>query len=116
MELLDTQIISYRFKGATAYYEKSIRKGYISSITALEFLQTFDKEKLNGARYYFPAIGTRYPELWQIMARGVGHGVAKSRTDSLVVDLAGKYDSFAIYSNRAISDLLNSRNKAGILY
>ena len=114
MELLDTQIISYKYKGAKDYYDDDIKGKYISSVTALEFLQTIDKGSLTSARYYPPippkslSSAFHYAQL-----KNRGHG--KQGTDSLIVDLGGKYDSFTLFSNYAVSESINSGNKAGIM-
>lgn len=112
MEFLDTQIISYKFKNNTELFEGNIRGKKISSIVALEFLGIMMKNENKAKMYPFKLKGfsiLRMPFVVNYRKKGFEWG--KRKTDKLVIDFNGEYDSIVIYSNEAISDLINTKDK-----
>lgn len=118
MNYIDTQILSYIFKGNTGFYTKSIKGEMISSIVACEFLNVFKKNDLKNARYY--------PFYSDIFLNNVNEIVkafdskkhckrGKLRTDRVLIELHNKYESFIIYGNESLAKLINSRTKKGIM-
>lgn len=117
MAFIDTQILSYKFKNNKEFFDGDIRGCQISSIVALEFLEIMIKGenkakmypvKLIGGWSYWPwlrhvAQNIKVPEIWKISA------------DRVIIDFSGKYESILIYSNEAISDLINQKRSDMIL-
>lgn len=109
MEFLDTQIISYKFKNNNVSFDGDIRGKYISSIVALEFLGIMIPNE-NEARMYpmkLKGIHTVIP--FRLEHRKEGLELGKHGTDKLIIDFNGEFDSIVIYSNEAISYLINQK-------
>ena len=106
MEFLDTQIISYKFNNNTKLFDGDIKGKYISSIVALEFLSIM---KENNAKMYPIKIKGMHLELRRIIhIDSPKHKIGRNLTDKCIIDLNGEFDSIVIYSNEAISELLNT--------
>ena len=116
MEFLDTQIISYKFKNNTQFFNGDIKGRFISSVVALEFLGIMIKgenkaimypTKLKGIHSFFRFLGKRSSKeaiFW------------KSHTDQLIIDFNGEFDSIVIYSNESISYLINEKDLETLLF
>lgn len=103
MYILDTQIISYAFKGA---YDGKVEQQFISSITAKEFLLVQNSGPTK-ASYYLPL-------RWGLTQPGIPlakHKYSKRSTDQIVLDFAQDYPSIIEYGNFAISEIINLRAK-----
>ena len=116
MEFLDTQIISYKYKNNTELFDGDICGRHISSIVALEFLgimvkgenkATMYPTKLRGLHAALPFIGRskKIPPLF-----------GKNHTDRLIIDFNGEFDSIVVYSNEAISYLINNKELDTLLF
>lgn len=118
MKYIDTQVLSYKYKGNTELYKDSINNQMISSIVACEFLNVFKKNDLKNASYY-----PFYNEILISATIDVKNLFdskkhcmqGKHRTDRVLIDLKNNYESFIIYGNESISKLLNSRFKKEIM-
>jgi predicted nucleic acid-binding protein len=114
--IVDTQILSYRFKGV----EKDIHNTVlaISSITANEFLiaQSKNSEQpdyyiIHPARYlYAEGSGFGFPEhfgnpKWARMGA--------RRTDQIIIDFGNQFSAYREFGNEAISEIINEK-KLGI--
>lgn len=126
MDFLDTQIISYKYKNAEQFYRGDISGKCISSIVALEFLRTIDKNSHNSARYYPCFYRGFHARILHMLETSQDAGIRrmhseissfgrKNSADKVIIDLNNQYDSFVIFSNWAVSTYLNKRNKSGIL-
>ena len=115
MNITDTQILSYYYKGAAPLPSYPI---LISSITAAEFL-LIQSESPNNANYY-PILPTRLrhrmgtlsqieafsPRLFFDSTKHAAYG--KQRTDQLLLNFGGSMPSFIEFGGIAISQLINS--------
>jgi len=104
MGILDTQIISYKYKETKDIdvFQKSI-----PSIVAIEFLQ-MQSSKLHAANYYIPK-SSRYPFGYIEMVK-IDHAFRQHSSDFLIFDFGQTHKSFKMFSNLNISELINSRN------
>lgn len=109
--IYDTQIISYCYSGH--WDQKKVLDAQISSVTASEFLlfQTRENSKVDyyvinpswfGIRHVLPSIESFKNPKW---AKG-----SINRTDSVIIDLNGDYDSYRMFGNEAISEIINSKS------
>lgn len=104
MKLLDTQIISYKFKKSN---DINIDNCIIPSVVAIEFLsmQTLLPHK---ARYYIPTIQKRFTEV--IAPTSIDHPFNKRYTDRVIFDFGPLHEPFSMFSNFSISELINQKN------
>ncbi|MCP2727228.1 hypothetical protein [Limnofasciculus baicalensis] len=106
--IIDTQVLSYRFKGIEKdIHSKSLA---ISSITANEFLITQHKDSeqpdyyiIHPARY--PGLdGSNIPDeftnpKWAKMGN--------RRTDHVIIDFGNQFSAYREFGNEAISEIIN---------
>lgn len=119
MEFLDTQIISYKFKGNKDLFDGNIEGKYISSIVALEFLGIMEKD--HGAKMYPIELSLRnlaeFPsKYFRMEKQPLDKEFGKKRTDKLIIDFNREFDSIIIYSNEAISRLINKNFRRTLLF
>lgn len=106
MYILDTQIISYAFKGT---YDGRIAQQSISSVTAKEFLlaQGVESTKVG---YHIPLLkksGVTLDTETPIPVRRF----SKKSTDQIAIDFGHDYPSIIEYGNLAVSEVINMRAK-----
>jgi hypothetical protein len=110
-ELLDTQLISYAFKGRR---DISVTGRSISAITANEFLLV-QSAKYAQANYYVPLLSrlnipgsVQGDELsdWQL---DVVHPFDKRATDRVTLEFGNEFPTVVEYGNLAIAVLINKR-------
>lgn len=109
MQLLDTQIISYAFKGV---YDGQIEQQHISSVTAKEFLLIQGSHR-TAANYYVPLPGklkNHSPNFYLALHRKA-HSFAKGVTDKIILDFGQDYPSIIEFSNQAIAEVINFKAK-----
>jgi len=109
MQLLDTQIISYAFKGV---YDGQIEQQHISSITAKEFLLIQGAHR-TAANYYVPlprSLKHYSPDLHQALPR-MDHPFSKRVTDQIILYFGQDYPSIIEFSNQAIAEVINLKAK-----
>lgn len=115
MEFIDTQIVCYKFKKNNKIFDGDIKGRQISSIVALEFLGIMKKNE-NRAKMY----PNRLKGFHSIVPFVLEHGkkrveFGKKSTDKLIIDFNGEFDSIVIYSNEAISHLINEKELDALL-
>lgn len=110
MEFLDTQIISYKFKNNTELFDGEIKGRQISSIVALEFLGIMIKNENRAKMYPIKLKGFHSIMPFAVEDRKKGFELGKKSTDKLIIDFNGEFDSIVIYSNEAISYLINEKD------
>lgn len=110
--LLDTQVISYAFKGQTTH---PVAGGCIPSIVANEFLDIYTSD-LHTARYYVPLRADLFEKPGHL-----GHDVQKMRdhfhsnafpktwTDRLVMHFGPDFPSITEYGSAAVAKIINQR-------
>ena len=113
--IVDTQILSYRFKGVKKHIHNGILA--ISSITANEFLlaQSKNAEQPN----YYIIHPARYAHL--LYAEGTGFVVPEHfgnpkwarmgarRTDQVIIDFGNQFSAYREFGNEAISEIINEK-------
>jgi len=114
--IIDTQIISYRFKGQLSGCIGSSDE--ISSVTASEFL--LSKTNENNKPDYYVLHPTQYPYLTMFDTIVLDDHfknpkLAKlraNRTDSFTIDFNNQFPPYKIFGNEAISEIINTKNYA----
>jgi predicted nucleic acid-binding protein len=109
--LIDTQILSYRFKGVEASLHNA--KLSIASITANEFLIAQPKESEQPDYYVIhPA---RYSGL-EYSASNLEHfsnpksaRLGARRTDQVVIDFGNQFSAYREFGNEAIAEIINEK-------
>ena len=102
MYILDTQIISYAFKGV---YDGQVTNQFISSVTAKEFLLAQGVGQTS-VGYHIPQWASSIPEI-----RLPSHKYSKNSTDRITLDFGSDYPPIIEYGNLAISKVINQRAK-----
>lgn len=114
MEVSDTQIISYYYKGSAPLPDSKIM---ISSVTAAEFLLIQSTEPT--AANYYPILPSRLkhrmgglmlgaPSASRMLFESKKHAASgKHRTDQLILDFNGKLPPFIEFGSVAISQIIN---------
>lgn len=109
--IIDTQILSYRFKGVeTGLHDAKLA---IASITANEFLIAQSKESEQPDYYIIhPA---RYPNLEYSFSNLEHFSNPKSarlgarRTDQVIIDFGNQFSAYREFGNEAISEIINEK-------
>jgi hypothetical protein len=100
--MVDTQIISYAFKGRSG-----LRDVRISSVVAHEFLETYDPASRTNAKYYIRYDPKRAP--------GFRHEIPSDHKPALgeriVYDFGNEYPSLVEHGSHTMAALLNDRNE-----
>lgn len=119
MSIIDTQILSYYYKGVESPQGQEL---IISSITAAEFLLV-QSDKVNKANYYpllphglpmnstSEGVANLRPLLKFDSKKHAAHG--KGRTDEILIDLSGDLPPFIEYGSYALSEIIN-RKRGGL--
>jgi hypothetical protein len=108
MNILDTQIISYAFKGN---YGESINQQSIASVTAKEFLLIQGSERTK-ANYYVPL-----PKNYKMLLESeIGlpkrdHRFPKRSTDQILLEFGQDYPAIIEFGNLAIAEIINLKAK-----
>ena len=115
MSLIDTQILSYWFKGR--YPEISKIDFEISSITANEFLLVQNMSDFKRANYYIPLLshmggsllykGIELPSLKSSTPRAKRS--ARRHTDQIILEFGNDYPIIVEYGSLALSDAINNK-------
>lgn len=105
MEYLDTQIISYSYKGETDWI---VANKHISSIVACEFLMS-NSTLNNQANYYIPI----HSDIIHLrLFRKMDHSFAKKLSDSILFDFSkNNQQPFYQFNNQSISNIINNKRK-----
>lgn len=103
--LLDTQIISAYWKNRA-----SVVDGYISSVTAKEFLETYDLNNTIIDKYYVPIFSGRHVDMLSI--RHGGRVVRERKPsarhcDKIIIDFNGDYSTLVEHGSKSISLSIN---------
>ncbi|MCB9302627.1 MAG: hypothetical protein H6566_18450 [Lewinellaceae bacterium] len=104
MTILDTQIVSYKFRESKGF---DIKGCVIPSIVAIEFL-LLQAPQPHKANYYIP----RNRKFFQIEGgiANIVHPFNKRSTDRVIFDFGPFYPPFSMFSNFGISDLINEKD------
>ena len=112
MRFLDTQIVSYAFKGIGSV---SVDDEHISSVVANELLEAYSKA-VTSANYYIPTnwrhleqSGYFGPQMSTLRREYQKRGFSKRFTDRLTLDFGQDYPSVVEYGSIAVSHVINAR-------
>ena len=109
MRFLDTQIVSYAFKGVSAV---SVADEHISSVVANEFLEAHSKTHAS-ANYYIPIHWRHSGEVQHFGPPMSGEfrrrGFSKRSTDKLTLYFGHDHPSIVEYGSVAVSRVINAR-------
>lgn len=114
MEFIDTQVVSYKFKNNKELFNGDVKGRYISSIVALEFLGIMNKNE-NTARMYPVRRRNLHPAM-RSTTESKNHKIGRYTTDKSIIDFNGEFDSIIIYSNEAISKIINKKDIETLLF
>ena len=112
MQFLDTQVLSYAFKGI---FEGHIRNNAVSSIAASEFLLQ-QHENPTQASYYIPSKIYMRPINYHYYSRLARSGTTvrnrlnKFITDKVVMEFGLEHGTIIHYSNNSLAHVINTRN------
>lgn len=108
MNILDTQIISYSFKGN---YGEQVKNQKIASVTAKEFLLVQGSERTK-ANYYVP-LPKNFKSLLESEIRlpKLDHPFSKRSTDQILLDFGQDYPAIIEFGNLAIAEIINLKAK-----
>lgn len=105
MKLLDTQVISYKYKNTR---ELNIENDAIPSIVAIEFLLIHPPGS-NSASYFIPTMKKLL--LGAVSQVSIDHPFRKHSTDRIIFDFGQLHPSFSLFCNFSISELINQKNR-----
>lgn len=109
MNILDTQVISYAFKGL---YAEQIAQQGISSVTAKEFLLVQGTERTK-ANYYIPMpkplTGLSNNTFALISKRD--HPFRKNSTDQIILDFGNDHPPLIEFGHLAVAEAINLKDK-----
>lgn len=109
MRFLDTQIVSYAFKGTSSV---SVADGCISSVVANEFLEAHSKITTTSAIYYIPThwrYGEQVGHLGPPMSGVRRRGFSRRSTDRLTLYFGQDYPTVVEYGSVAVSRVINEK-------
>jgi predicted nucleic acid-binding protein len=108
MEIIDTNILSYKFKNTN--YQISLDDKHISSINALEFLKNIEKIRSNSAKYYIPLDKTgRFNSMFDSMGAHSGRPFNKTSSDSILFQFNNEFSSYNLYNNLSMQNAINDK-------
>jgi hypothetical protein len=108
---LDTNILYYTYSGKNLNINFDEKK--ITSINTLEFLKNIEKIHNNKAKYYIPRINSDIH--YQMLLEGKkyfkkrNHPINKRLSDYVIFDFAQDFDSYALYNNESIAQIINNK-------
>lgn len=109
--MIDTQILSYAYKGqSTADLSASVGGAAISSVVAHEFLETYLPASTTAARYYI-----RYHKGHPYPMQQPERPPSTTRPpmiDKLIFEFGGDFPSIVEYGSRAMAAIVNDRAHA----
>lgn len=110
---LDTNILYYGHSGKK---QDVILEGQlITSINALEFLKNIEKVHTNRAKYHIPRTNSYFHQRELIAGKEYfkkrNHPINKRLSDSIIFDFAHDFESYALYNNESISQVINNKYK-----
>ena len=111
LQFMDTQIVSYAFKGTSS---ESVAEQHISSVVANEFLETHSKAETS-ANYYLPTNWRHFRHAGQFLLSPPvrqayrKRGLPKRYTDRLTLYFGRDYPPVVEFGSTAVSRIINAR-------
>lgn len=110
MDFIDTNVLYYAYSKND--FEISDEGAIITSINALEFLKNIEKEHNNKAKYYIPSVKSTSLKFdpFFLIAKKRDHPFGKRYTDFIKFDFKHDFDSYILYNNESIENVINTFN------
>ena len=111
VKIIDTNFISYKYKRVKEFRAIDIMNAVIPSVVAIEFLNNQSALSMK-ANYYIPNISSQLvgSERMEFLTRR-DHPFNKNRSDSISFDFNEDFESFKLYNNFSISNVINENMK-----
>lgn len=111
LNFIDTNILYYKY--ANKKYPVQVKGQNIVSINALEFLRNIEKVHNNRAKYHIPvaSVGHIFMHGEFMRAHNRDRPFPKHVSDAIIFDFKQDYDSYALYNNETMTDVVNSKMK-----
>ena len=110
---LDTNILYYKHSGKEVNID--INGKFITSINALEFLKNIEKKHHNKAKYHIPVTFSQSHKMeWINMRKSIkktNHSFHKRFSDYIAFDFSQDFDSYALYNNKSVSQVINNHGQ-----
>lgn len=106
---IDTNILYYKFSNKKLPIQ--IKGRNIVSINALEFLKNIDKEHNNRARYHIPLALLGHVLMYREYIKERNRPFPKHVCDSIKFDFKQDFESYALFNNETITNVINSEMK-----
>jgi len=110
-KFVDTNILIEKIENRLP--DLSLTGCYISSITALEFLNNFEQDRHYCAKYYVPGNNSKIPHFLKARTENTflrrDHPFSKRLTDSIIFDFKGQFPYYSIFNNESISAAINDK-------
>lgn len=110
MDFIDTNVLYYVYSKNDL--KISSEGALITSINALEFLKNIEKEHNNKANYYIPSVKSTILKFdpFFLIAKKRDHPLGKRYTDFIKFDFNHDFDSYILYNNETIENVINNFN------
>lgn len=110
MEIIDTNILYYKFKNPNYYID--IKDKNITSINALEFLKNIEKFHTNSAKFYIPLDPSFRSHFIAILSKYHKNGpFNKRRSDFITFEFNNEFPSYNLYNNLSVQQAVNRKQK-----
>lgn len=108
MEIIDTNILYYKFKNSKYYID--IQDRNISSVNALEFLKNIEKVNTNSAKFYIPLnIGLNFYFVISLSKFHKNRAFSKRLSDYVTFDFNNDFPSYNLYNNQSVQQVINNK-------
>ncbi|MGB5981353.1 MAG: hypothetical protein WBG46_04340 [Nonlabens sp.] len=106
---LDTNILYNKHSGKEK--DLNIKRKFITSINALEFLKNIEKKHHNKAKYHIPYTNNHIHQMQFVRMKKSNYPFSKRYSDSIVFDFSQDFESYTLYNNKSISQVINNKGK-----
>lgn len=110
MEIIDTNILYYKFKNPK--YHIDIQDKNISSVNALEFLKNIEKVHTNSAKFYIPLNNRLNFYFDDLLAKFHKNKAFNKRlSDYVTFEFNNDFPSYNLYNNLSVQQVINNKQK-----
>lgn len=108
MEIIDTNILYYKFKNPK--YQIDIRDKNISSVNALEFLKNIEKVHTNSAKFYIPLNNGLNFHIGILLSKfHKNKALNKRMSDYVTFEFNNDFPSYNLYNNLSVQQVVNNK-------